>query len=196
MMTAFWFCFIPLFVATDAVGSLPFYIGITGKLERNRLHRLTLQSVVTSILVALVFLLIGNKILKFLGMAMSDFMIAGGIILFIFSIIDLMNWGCAADAQASGEDFGVVPLTVPYMVGPAVLTTGLLLIGQYGFFLTTTALVLNMLINGATLWFAGGISRVLGRTISLVLSKLASLLLAAYGVMMVRKGVEMILMTR
>jgi multiple antibiotic resistance protein len=193
MMTAFWFCFIPLFVATDAVGSLPFYIGLTGKLERKRLRRITLRSVVTGIIVALVFLLIGNKILKFLGMAMSDFMVAGGVILFIFSIIDLMNLSNQGNADVQGEDFGVVPLTVPYMVGPAVLTTGLLLIGQYGFVLTTTALVINMVLNGATLWFAGGISRMLGHTVSLVLSKLASLLLAAYGVMMVRRGLEMLI---
>jgi multiple antibiotic resistance protein len=191
-MDGFWLCFIPLFVATDAVGSLPFYIGLTGRLTPGRFRALTIQSAATAVIVALGFLLAGNKILKFLGMAMSDFMIAGGIILFIFSIVDLMNFR-SRDSQIPVEDIGIVPLTVPFMVGPAVLTTGLLLIDQYGFRLTALALVLNLLLNALTLWFAGGISKVIGETVSKVLSKLASLLLAAYAVMMVRKGVALFL---
>ena len=65
------------------------------------------------------------------------------------------------------------------MVGPAALTAGLLLAQQHGTTVTLLALLANILIAGAVLWFSGSLSRLLGAAGARIVSKLANLLLAA-----------------
>jgi multiple antibiotic resistance protein len=81
---------------------------------------------------------------------------------------------------------------VPLIVGPAVLTTIFVLVGEYGVRPTVAATVVNIIIAGAVFWLAAPINRILGRSGSRALSKLAGILLAAIAVMMVRKGIFML----
>jgi multiple antibiotic resistance protein len=115
-------------------------------------------------------------------------MIAGGVLLFALSIGEMASPG-KPEAAGDTEEVGVVPLGVPLLAGPAVFTAGMLLMDQYGFAVTASALALNILITGVLLWFASAFRRMLGDTGARIISKLAALLLAAFGVMMVRKGI-------
>jgi multiple antibiotic resistance protein len=74
-------------------------------------------------------------------------------------------------------------------VGPAVLTTSILLVREYGPWVTVLSLVINILFAGVVFWFSGAINRVLGKTGAKTFSKLAHLLLAAISVMIMRKGI-------
>ena len=78
---------------------------------------------------------------------------------------------------------------VPLITGPAVLTTSILLINEHGFIMISAAILLNILIAGVVFFFSRGILRFLGKAGAKTISKVASLLLAAIGVMMVRKGI-------
>jgi multiple antibiotic resistance protein len=187
-MHTFWLIFIPLFVAVDSFGVLPIFLNLTEGLERKQVHKTLLQSVITALVVGLAFLIAGDRVLALLGITIADFMIAGGVLLFVFSISDLILMD-KRNSSVDNESLGAVPIGVPLIVGPAVLTTGLLLIREYGFVLTSISLAVNILIAGVAFWFSSFISRILGKTGSKVISKLANLLLAAFGVMMVRKGV-------
>jgi len=82
-----------------------------------------------------------------------------------------------------------VPIGVPLITGPAVLTTSLLLINEHSIFITAAAISVNILIAGGVFYFAPFINRVLGKTGSKTVSKITSLLLAAIGVMIVRRGI-------
>jgi multiple antibiotic resistance protein len=143
-------------------------------------------------IVALVFLFIGKGILTLLGITVADFMIAGGALLFVLSLSDLI----AAEKrriQVDQEEVGAVPLGVPLMVGPGVLTTTILLINQYGMIPTVSATIVNIVIAGMVFWMSGSINRILGRAGTRTISKLSSLILAAIGVMMVRKGIMLLI---
>jgi multiple antibiotic resistance protein len=187
-MATFWLCFIPIFVAVDAVGVLPMFISLTDGFSKKQIHTAVGQSIATALAVGVVFLLAGNKILQLLGITIADFMIAGGILLFVLSTGDLILFE-KRQRSVDVESLGAVPLGVPLIVGPAVLTTGLLLIRSYGHLLPLIALMLNIFIASVVFWFASLIERLLGKTGAKVVSKLASRLLAAFGVMMVRKGI-------
>ena len=89
-MRSFWICFVPLFVAVDAVGVLPLFLGLTEGIERARLRNIIWQSLVTGTLVAVIFVMIGKAVFQLLGITPSDFMIAGGILLFAISLRDLL----------------------------------------------------------------------------------------------------------
>lgn len=187
MLKEYFLAFVPLFVAVDALGMLPIFIGLTdgmGTAERRALVRL---STFTALAVAVVFLLVGKLVFLWLGITINDFLVAGGAILFIVSIRDLLSFHKGPNLP--GETIGVVPLAVPLIVGPAVLTTSLILWDSLGAVPTLTALVMNVLLCGAVLHFSERLSAVLGQLVSHTLSKVSNLLLAAIGVMLIRRGI-------
>lgn len=189
-MKSFWLCFVPLFVAFDAIGVLPVFINLTGGVEKKQVVKIILQSMVTALIVALVFVFVGIGIFQFLNITVADFMIAGGTLLFIISIRDIL----VPDTKAYIVDqnsVGAVPIGVPLITGPAVLTTSLLLISEHSVVITSLAIAANILIVGGIFFMAPLINRILGKTGSKAISKIISLLLAAIGVMIVRRGIAM-----
>lgn len=187
-MRLFLLTFIPLFVAVDAMGVLPMYLGLTEGIDRRRNRTIVIQSVLTALVVGTVFLLIGKSVLKVLGITIADFMIAGGVILFLLSVGDLASLE-KRPRQTDNQEIGPVPVGVPLIVGPAVLTTGLLLIDEYGMLTTILALGLNVIIAGILFWLSPFIARVLGKVGAKIISKLSALLLASFAIMMIRRGV-------
>jgi multiple antibiotic resistance protein len=185
---SFWLCFVPVFVAVDPVGLLPIYLAITEGLSFRQRHRIIRQSVVTAVVVAVGFLFLGQWVLAFLDISVADFMIAGGLLLLAFAMIDLLSVE-KRRRQVDPETVGAVPLGVPLMVGPAVLTVILLLANQHGWLPTALAVMANLLIAGGLFWFSQGIHRALGLTGVRTVSKVVGVILAAFGVMMVRKGI-------
>jgi multiple antibiotic resistance protein len=183
----YFLAFVPIFVAVDVLGMLPIFMSLTHAISKTQKEKLIRQSTMTALLVAISFLMVGKLILLWLGVTISDFLVAGGAILFIISIRDLLSYGKAA--RIPDETAGVVPLAVPLIVGPAVLTTSLILLNSFGIFPTLFSLVANILLCGVILHFSMTLSKVLGKTGSHTLSKISSLLLAAIGVMLIRRGV-------
>jgi len=191
-MATFWLCFVPLFVAVDPVGLLPVYLSLTGGLSDSDQRRILRQSVLTAMAVAVGFLFLGQWVFRLLEITVADFMIAGGALLFAFAMSDLLSVG----KQQSGMDLrtlGAVPIGVPLTVGPAVLTAIILLANEYGRLPTVLALVANLLIAGGVFWFSRVILRVLGETGVRTISKVVCVILAAFGVMMVRRGLLAVL---
>ena len=191
-MSSFWLSFLPIFMAVNAIGLLPMFMGFTEGLKQNQIRRIIIQSVITATAVALVFLAIGRVILNLLGITVADFMIAGGALLFVISLDELLAVE-AKTRQIDPDSLGAVPLGVPLIVGPAVLTTIIILVPETGVAATVAATVANILIAGVMFWLSDPIIRVIGKSGAKTLSKLGYLILAAIAVMMVRKGIEIIL---
>lgn len=192
-MEAFWLCFVPLFVAMDAIGLLPIYLSLTEGLEPVDKRRILAESLITALAVAVLFLFIGQGTFRLLGITIADFMIAGGTLLFIFAMIDLNDAGSKRRRSPGTRTVGAVPLGVPLLVGPAVLATILLLANQYGRGLTVLAIVVNIGLVGIVFQFSQFLIHLLGRAGIRTVSKITSLILAAIGVMMVRHGLTSIM---
>ena len=178
--------FIPLFAAVDAIGLLPVFMSLTQGLSAHEKRRTIYQSTLTGGLLAVGFVFLGRAIFRFLGVAMGDFMIAGGAILFCIAIIDLLSQG---EEPRRAADPGAVPLGTPLIAGPAVLTTSLAIIQEYGLLATLISVVANIALCGVLLGLSGVLLRFLGKPGSRALSKITSLLLGAIAVMLVRKGI-------
>ena len=128
MLKAYFLAFVPVFVAVDALGMLPVFMSLTAGMNHVEKERLVKDSTVTALLVAVCFLFIGRLVFLWLGITISDFLVAGGAILFVISIRDLLSFG--KSPAVPGVAAGVVPLAVPLIVGPAVLTTSLILLNS------------------------------------------------------------------
>lgn len=188
-MKEFGLCFVSLFVSTDAIGSLPIFLALTTGVAPAVLRRILLQSVLTAAAVSLAFLVIGKLVLGWLGITVADFMVAGGIMLFVLSLNSLLAHGESEEKPGDPETLGAVPIGVPLIVGPAVLTTLLLLADEYGRLPTVLASAANIVIAGALFAASRHLHRLLGKAGTRTVSKIAALVMAAFAVMMVRKGI-------
>lgn len=189
-MRDFVMVFVPLFVAVDAIGILPIFMGLTEGMASADRRRMVKQSFVTALLVAVGFIFLGKSIFRLLGITISDFMVAGGILLFLIATLDLTT---GTKFARRVETLGAVPLGIPLIVGPAVLTTSLMLVDVHGLSATLLAVLLNLLAAVGILLSADFWYRILGQTGSQAVSKVASLILAAIAVMMIRRGLLMVL---
>lgn len=184
---------IPIFVAIDAIGILPLYISFTEDTSEEERRQIVRQSIITAFIVAIGFVAVGKLIFHAIGITVSDFKIAGGIILLTLAINDLLF--PEKIRRATVDMVGVVPLGVPLIVGPAVLATILVVVDLYGYPATVFSLVINLLF----VWFvfskATYIIEMLGKGGTRAVAKVASLLLAAIAVMLIRKGITEFLRT-
>lgn len=178
--------FIPIFVAIDAVGVLPIYISLTEGIGQKERLKIILHSMFTALCLAIGFIFLGKAVFKFLGITIGDFMIAGGAILFCLSIIDIVN--PVKKRRIPTSNLGSVPLGTPLIVGPAVLTTSLIVITEYGMLATLISILVNVLLAGFIFSTSGILIKIIGESGTKALSKITSLLLAAIAVMLIRKG--------
>jgi multiple antibiotic resistance protein len=181
--------FIPIFVALDVLGVLPLYARFSMGLDEKRRSKVLRESIVTAFLVTLGFILLGNQILKYLSISIQDFMIAGGIILFIIAVRDLLGFG-RGDLAGQEDLFAVVPLGVPLLAGPALLTTSLIVSSSLGLLYVLVALVLNLLIAGAVFKYSLVILRLVSKRWIEAISKFFLLLLASIAIMFIRTGLQ------
>jgi multiple antibiotic resistance protein len=180
--------FIPLFVAFDVLGILPIFVSFTAEMNTAERKRVVRQSILTAFLVSLGFVAAGESVFALLGISVSDFQIAGGALLFIIAIVDLIF--PEKTRTFPKETIGVVPIGIPLIVGPAVLTLLLIIVHSYGYFSTILCLILNLLIVWVVFSQAHGILRVIKEGGAKGIAKVSSLLLAAFAMMMIRMGIQ------
>jgi multiple antibiotic resistance protein len=180
--------FIPLFVAFNTLGILPIFVSLTMEMSQSERKRVSRQSILTGFLVSIGFLAVGRSVFALLGITVSDFQIAGGILLFIISIIDLIF--PERTRTFPKETMGVVPIGIPLIVGPAVLTLLLIIVHTYGYFSTLLCLILNLLIVWSAFTQSHRIMRLMKEGGAKGIGKVFSLLLAAFAMMMIRMGIK------
>lgn len=182
--------FIPLFVAIDPIGLAAIFLGLGQNVDRAQRQKIADQATWTGGLVALGFLFLGQSVFKAVGISVSDFQIAGGLVLFILAARDLVQ--SAAEPEKLPPDFGVVPLGMPLIAGPASITT-LLVLAQnaaVGLWMTLLALAVNLALVVFALHYSEWLGRKIGATGLRAISKIIAMLLAAIAVGMIRQGLR------
>jgi multiple antibiotic resistance protein len=183
--------FIPLFVAIDPLGLVPLYLGMTESVDAHERRKIARLATITAAIVAIGFVFLGRFVFQALGITVADFQIAGGLILFILASSELLF--PTKRNQAVPEDFGVVPLGMPLIAGPATLTTLLIVIVSVGTPIALLALVLNLILTFVCFTYSENLVRIFGMRGLRAVSKLIHLFLAAIAISMIRRGVEEIL---
>jgi multiple antibiotic resistance protein len=194
LLRDFGLTFVPLFVAMDSISTVPILLAITQGMQDKTRNVVIRLGLLTALGLGLAFIVIGKSIFTFMGITVNDFLIAGGLILFLLGAKELVA-GKMFEAQAATGDnvVGIVPLGTPLVAGPAVLTTLLLLTDQYHIAMVTFSFVVNLLLTWLFFAQANRLVKILGNGGMMALSKIFALLLAAIAVAMVHRGVQSIL---
>jgi multiple antibiotic resistance protein len=186
MVHKFFVAFIPIFVAIDAIGLVAMFLGLAGDTPREQRQREGFIAIFTAFCISIGFIFLGKIIFTALGITVADFQVAGGLILLGIAGRELLN--VAPASREATDDFGVVPLGMPLIAGPALLTALLILVDTVGLLYTIAALLVNLALVVVAFWNADFVAHLMGRQGLRGVSKIVALLLAAIAVSLIRRG--------
>jgi multiple antibiotic resistance protein len=195
---------VTLFVVVDPVGLAPTFLAVTEGLPRRARRAVALRATIIAGVILVGTALIGDLLFCALGISLSAFRIAGGLLLFAIAFEMVLGVRMRREGQAAEEaieehvrNIAAFPLAIPLMAGPGAITATVLLAGRadgstllVGILLAVVVVVALACL--ATFLLAGRISRLLGHTGNIVLSRLG-VLLAALAVQYVVDGIRAVL---
>ncbi len=190
--------FATLFVVIDPPGLVPLFIALTRGMDAERRRAMALRACIIAACLLLLFGIAGESILGFIGISMPAFRIAGGILLFLTALDMLFERrtqrreGQHADPD---HDPSVFPLATPLIAGPGAIASVILLVGQSGPGWTGTAWVMGLMLGMVAVTYlfllaSPPLERMLGRTGTIVITRLLGMLLAALSVQFVIDGIK------
>lgn len=191
--------FVTLFVVMDPIGLVPLFIALTVGMDGARRLRMARRACGIAALLLTFFVLAGDKVLGFIGISIPAFRIAGGILLFLTALDMLFERRTQRrEGHSHAEtdhDPSIFPLAMPLIAGPGAIATVILLVGQAGGGVAGMATVMGLMLAVIALTFAllliaTPIERALGRTGTMVITRLLGMLLAALSVQFVIDGVR------
>ncbi len=189
--------FVTLFVVIDPIGLAPIFVALTPNMRPADRNRIARRAVVIAAILLTLFGLVGERLLTGIGISISAFRIAGGILLFL-TALDMLFERRTERREGQGHsdpddhDPSVFPLATPLLAGPGALTTMILLVGQQDNWthLVMVHLVMLIVLLIALILFhlATPLARALGRTGTIVVTRLLGMLLAALSIQFVIDG--------
>jgi multiple antibiotic resistance protein len=191
--------FVTLLLVVDPIGLAPAFIGVTNGLDASARRSVAVRASLIAGCILVGMAMVGDPLLRWLGITLPAFQIAGGLLL--FWIAAEMVYGTRSERETRTAEQAVeehirniaaFPLAIPLMAGPGAIAATVLLAGQARDALTFAALLgvigavcaLTLLV----FCFAGAIKRALGVTGNIVSSRLLGVVLAALAVQYVIDG--------
>src|SRR6202044_3069834 len=193
---------VTLLVVVDPIGLAPTFLAVTEGLPRRARRDVAVRASLIAGAILIGTALLGDLLLRALGISLSAFRIAGGLLLFAIAFEMVLGVRMRREGQAAEEaveehvrNIAAFPLAIPLMAGPGAITATVLLAGRAGRDLLLIGLLLAVVAFVALASFfcfaaAGRISRLLGLTGNIVLSRLLGVLLAALAVQFVVDGIR------
>jgi multiple antibiotic resistance protein len=188
MIQEFWKAFFALFVIMDVIGNVPMFCVLSGRLKHKQRNAKINQAITAATVLILLFLFLGENILEFFGISISSFRIAGGLIVLIVGIQMVLGLRFK-EARYAKYEFAVVPFATPFVAGPGVLTTTILLVHSLGIWITFLAAFLNLLIFWTALRISERLYKFFGRQGADIISRIMGLIITALAVEFIREGV-------
>jgi multiple antibiotic resistance protein len=190
--------FLVLWATIDPVGALALFVGLTSGHSKEERKQIAKRAVTYAGVVLIFTVFIGQVILAGMGIRLISLQVAGGIVLFLFSLqmIFVHHAGPAARLKRpeEGHDIAVFPLAIPAIATPGAIMAAILLTDNnyYSFpqqALTTFVLVIVLVITYYMLLFSENVLHIIGRNGATILVKVMGMLLAALSVELIMEAI-------
>ncbi len=182
---------ITLCLVMDPFGNIPLFISALKKVAPERRKAVLIRELVIALAISVAFLFLGKWFLRMFGIHSFSMSIAGGIILFIISMKLVFNNNDEPHTNPKEEEPFIVPLAIPLVAGPAVLSIIMILSAQQpNKLLTLSALLTASIINSAVLMLSFPISNLLGKKGLVAIERLTGMILVLMSVDMVMGGIS------
>src|SRR5258708_9255153 len=174
MIEQFFLAFVRVLGVIDPIGLVAIFMGLGTSASREHRKQQAFLGIFTALCVAVGFIFLGKITFAALGITVADFQVAGGLILLGLAGRELLGLG--PQDRGGGDEFGVVPLGMPLIAGPALLTALLILIDSVGLVFTIVSLLVNLALVAIALCNADRFTRWIGKQGLRGVSKLIALL--------------------
>lgn len=190
--------FVVLWSVIDPIGTVPVFIAATkNHTEQEKAHIAKVSSLV-AFFILLFFMIVGEVLLRRVGVPLSAFQTSGGIILFIFAMN--MIFGSSKPEEElqlikNNNEVAIFPLAIPSIASPgAILAIVLLSESGKSTFLSQSVLgillVVILIANYILMITSNRIHAKIGNSGAIVLSKVMGLILASMAANNVLLGVK------
>ncbi|MBB5715157.1 MarC family protein [Sphingomonas aerophila] len=202
MLELFVSSLVTFFLVIDPPGCAPIFAGLTAGATATHRRAMAVRAVLVSAAILLVFALVGEDLLKGLGISLASFRIAGGIMLFLIALEMVFEKRTQRREDRAAkvaetpeiEDVSIFPMAMPMIAGPGSIATTMLLMarndGLERTFVVLAAMATILLLTLLSLLAAGPLMRMLGARIEAVITRLLGVLLAALAVQFVIDGLQ------
>jgi multiple antibiotic resistance protein len=190
------FDFVTLWVTIDPIGTVPLYLSVTKDMPAKARRQAAVRATMIAFGLLAAFLFLGQYLLETMRIEMLSFQIAGGIVLFLFSLTMIFAKSSLHDATADeGHDVAVFPLAMPSIAGPGALLAAVVLTDNktHSFWQQTLTCMVMALILAATLvlmLLGDRLMGLIGRSGANVLSRVMGMILSAVAVQMVYSALK------
>lgn len=193
---------VTLFAIVDPIGNIPVFMQATEHFTDELRQKSYNVAVMVAIIILLVFAVAGNAIMKYVfHIQMADLQIAGGILLIIIAIKDLV-FSTPKSLQlmrrsTSPMEIGCVPMACPLLAGPGAMVTCAALWQNPDAGPKATLVAIAVVLIGLRLImrYIDTVSRILGKLIITAISKIMLVFIASIGVHMVIEGLKFYFLT-
>lgn len=174
---------------------LSVFVSVTdGLLEKER-KKLAKRTTIAIWIVSLVIYFFGNRLFAYMGLTIPAFQAGTGILLML-SGIGLVRGNNSADVPRNPDDIAVVPLAIPYTVGPGTLGALLVMsaeaVSWKARVIDIAGITVAVAVIGVLLFFSEGLLKLLKRKGLDILSKLTGLFLSALAAQLILNGLKSI----
>ncbi len=182
---------ITLALIMDPFGNIPLFISALKKVSPERRKVVLIRELLIALLIMLIFLFLGEWFMRAFNVHSFSMSIAGGIILFIISAKLVFSNDTEPTSDPKEEEPFVVPLAIPLVAGPAVLSMIMILSAQQSDKLMTLgAILVASIFNSAILMMSFPISNLLGKRGLVAIERLSGMILVLMSVNMVMEGIS------
>ena len=188
MLTSFIQVFFAVFGVLDPVGNTPVFMSLTEKMGLKERRALTNRALLRAAAIMAVFVFLGTAVLDAFHISLQSFRIAGGIITALVGLQITFGIELPYDKPDSGEDIGVVPLAMPLIAGPGMLTLAVILTKEYGHVVTLSGIAANLLLTKLLFDRSELVIRFVGKSGSHMIVKVMGLILLAMGIEFIRSA--------
>lgn len=191
--------FISLFVIIDPIGLAPIFGSLTQDTPVAHQRKMALLGSFIGLIILVLFAVGGESFLRALGISMDALKIAGGIMLFIMALEMVFEKRGERKQEAADkideyfDDVSVFPVAMPLVAGPGAITTIMLLMAHEtgnieGQAAVLAALLVVMLITLLVFFMAGKVMKLMGPSVSAILTRLLGMILAALAAQFIIDG--------
>jgi len=182
------YAFAALFVILDPILSVPIFAGMTKGQPSREIHKQAFIAVAVAGILMYIFLIFNTAIFSILGLTLSTFQIAGGILLFLLGMEMALGIDLCKSKDSTPTAAGVV-IGTPILCGPGAITTVMLLSKDYGILIPFIAITLCLAATWVILYFSAGIQRILGTVVTDIMGKVLGMLVAAIAIKIIFSGI-------
>ena len=173
-----------LFAVIDIIGSIPIIVSLRQKVGHIQSEKATL----VAMLIMIIFLFVGETILKLIGIDVNSFAVAGSFVLLFLALEMIL--GIQLYKDDAPETASVVPLAFPLIAGAGSLTTILSLKSEFHTINIVLAIILNLIFVYIVLKFSERIEKIIGKAGISVIQKVFGVILLAIAVKLFASNIQ------